>query len=117
LIEDGSPEAMAWQVKPFSKDRATGLTIETFAEHFNCGYANQGTACVYKFIVPAGSLGLSVITFSSCALCALGLLYFNRITSGGELGGPPGKKMALSIVLVTLWLVYIGVSSAIILTK
>jgi len=63
------------------------------------------------FVVMSGSLEFSVIIFVCCALCAMGILLFRRISVGGELGGPTenGKKVT-AFSLVGLWLFYIGIS-------
>ena len=40
------------------------------------------------FEVPAGSLGFSVVLFTSCAAIAIMLLVIRRFAVGAELGGP-----------------------------
>ena len=62
------------------------------------------------FIVPAGSLGTSVIVFCSCAMCCFALLAWRRKTYGCELGGPPGPARVAQIILTGLWITYIAVS-------
>jgi solute carrier family 8 (sodium/calcium exchanger) len=62
------------------------------------------------FVVLSGSLGFSVIIFTSCALVAIGILVARRMTPsiGGELGGPVRIKYATSVTLFCLWFVFIG---------
>jgi len=62
------------------------------------------------FIVPAGSLAISVIVFCCCAMCCFALLYYRRGAVGGELGGDPAKAKVHSIILGGLWFIYVGVS-------
>jgi len=63
------------------------------------------------FIVKSGSLEFSVIIFVCCAVCALGILLYRRLSVGGELGGPTQKgKMLTSGGLVALWFFYVGIS-------
>jgi len=59
------------------------------------------------FIVPAASLGFSVTVFTVCALLCLLLLFFRRVTYGGELGGPKPAQTRDSVILSSLWLLYI----------
>jgi len=66
---------------------------------------------VTGFVVPAGSLGFSVLVFTVCALLCLALLQVRRIVHGGELGGPAGSKWASAAVLCALWFVYIALSA------
>jgi solute carrier family 8 (sodium/calcium exchanger) len=63
------------------------------------------------FAVIAGDLGFSVIVFSICACCTIGILVLRRKVVGGELGGPqPGRSIS-SAVMVVLWFVYVALSS------
>lgn len=62
------------------------------------------------FLVPAGSLGFSVLVFVACALTCIGLLIFRRFKYGGELGGPKSAQRRDMIFLVFLWFVYITAS-------
>jgi solute carrier family 8 (sodium/calcium exchanger) len=62
------------------------------------------------FIMPAGTLGLSVATFCTCALVCFAILVYRRGACGAELGGPPGPAKVHSIILVGLWFTYIVVS-------
>eukprot|EP01059_Diplonema_ambulator_P008437 TRINITY_DN18068_c0_g1_i1.p1 TRINITY_DN18068_c0_g1~~TRINITY_DN18068_c0_g1_i1.p1 ORF type:complete len:748 (+),score=264.15 TRINITY_DN18068_c0_g1_i1:285-2246(+) len=61
------------------------------------------------FIVPAGSLGFGVTVFTICGVVAIAILFALRFIQGGELGGPLRKP--ISAFLVTLWLMYIVLSS------
>ena len=62
------------------------------------------------FIVPAGSLGLSVAVFTICALTTIAILYYRRVTIGAELGGPKASAKRHAALLVGLWFVYIVAS-------
>ena len=62
------------------------------------------------FIVPAGSLGLSVAVFTICALTTIAVLYYRRVTIGAELGGPKASAKRHAALLVGLWFVYIVAS-------
>ncbi len=66
-----------------------------------------------KFEVPPGSLAFSVTLFTIMALlCFLTLLYRRRPSvSGGELGGPRTAKLLTVFLLLTMWLIYILLSS------
>jgi len=63
------------------------------------------------FVVEGGNLGFSVSVFTGCAFCCLFLLYVRRRLIGGELGGPKPLKLLSSGILVSLWFLYIGLSS------
>jgi len=63
------------------------------------------------FVVEAGSLSLSVIVFTICALVCLGTLVVRRKLFGGELGGPKGPRYASAALFVLLWITYVLVSS------
>ena len=71
----------------------------------NIGFTND-----IAFIVPAGSLGLSVAVFTICALTTIAVLYYRRVTIGAELGGPKASAKRHAALLVGLWLVYIVAS-------
>jgi len=60
------------------------------------------------FIVPAGDLGFSVTVFTICAVVSLTVLYLRRWKLVGELGGSHQRES--SILLVTLWFLYIILS-------
>jgi solute carrier family 8 (sodium/calcium exchanger) len=62
------------------------------------------------FIVPAGSLGFSVMTFTLLAFVCIAALAFRRKVFGYELGGPRVPKIISSIFLFTLWLIYLAIS-------
>jgi len=63
------------------------------------------------FVVIGGDLGFSVGVFSGCAIVAIAGLLVRRKLFGGELGGPDGAKKVTAVLLVTLWFIYIGMSS------
>jgi solute carrier family 8 (sodium/calcium exchanger) len=62
------------------------------------------------FIVPAGSLGFSVMTFTLLAFVCIAVLSFRRKVFGFELGGPRIPKIISSILLFGLWLAYLAIS-------
>lgn len=65
------------------------------------------------FKVNPGSLAFSVTLFTIMALvCVLVLLYRRRPTvSGGELGGPRTAKLLTFFLFLSLWFIYILLSS------
>lgn len=69
------------------------------------------------FMVPAGSLSLSVGVFSCCALSCLALLAYRRYRYGGELGGPKSAQRRDSCILTFLWFIYIGASCVVSLSQ
>lgn len=71
------------------------------------------------FVVLGGSLGFSVIVFCCAAVACLTLLLIRRNTKsiGGELGGPPRVMYACSAFMVSLWLMYVGLSIWDVLSK
>jgi len=77
-------------------------------KHVQKHIAEGGSAA---FVVEAGDLGLSVIVFCCCSLVCLGILYVRRVYVGGELGGPYALRVATAITLVSLWVIYVLVSS------
>jgi len=63
------------------------------------------------FMVPAGSIGFSVMVYTLLALVAVVFLIFRRKTGGGELGGPRHITNYLgSLFMVGLWIAYITLS-------
>jgi len=65
-----------------------------------------------KFVVMGGNLGFSVSVFTACAVVCLCCLVVRRRALGGELGGPNNMlTYATGVMLVALWLVYVGLSS------
>ncbi|XP_072166880.1 sodium/calcium exchanger 1-like [Diadema setosum] len=65
------------------------------------------------FRVEPGSLGFSVTIFSVFAVIAITILLLRRRMPGigGELGGPRTPKIVSSAIFVTLWLLYLILSS------
>jgi len=59
------------------------------------------------FVVKAGNLAFSVAVFSTFAILCIAILYARRRLFGGELGGPRPAKIATSVALVGLWLLYV----------
>jgi Ca2+/Na+ antiporter len=74
-------------------------------------YGSGPSGTVTGFVVPAGDLGLSVIVFTACAMVTLGTLLLRRWAFGCELGGPRCAKFLTAALFVTLWLVYVLISS------
>jgi len=63
------------------------------------------------FMVPAGTIGFSVMVYSILALVAVLFLIFRRKTGGGELGGPTKWSNTIgSIFMAGLWFAYIILS-------
>lgn len=62
------------------------------------------------FAVPAGELGVSVGTFSGCAVICLCTLVVRRKVYGAELGGPNKGRYLTAAFFLSLWAIYIGVS-------
>lgn len=63
------------------------------------------------FVVIAGDLSISVVIFSCCAAVCIATLALRRRLFGGELGGPWVPKVFTSALLISLWLIYVIVSS------
>ena len=63
------------------------------------------------FAVPAGDLGTSVGVFTLGAIACLGVIILRRIKFGAELGGPQTARVITAIFFVSLWGIYVGVSS------
>jgi len=63
------------------------------------------------FVVIAGNLGFNVLIFCILAGFAIFFLAFRRATIGCELGGPSWSNKASCAIFVTLWVVYILLSS------
>jgi len=99
--------AVFWAVVPESDEwhsRYDGLLNLDFL-------GAQGSKRTQGFVVEAKSLSFNVIVFSCTALCCLSLLHIRRTFFGGELGGPIGMKYLSAVLLLILWLTYIGLSS------
>merc|ERR1719331_946428 len=63
------------------------------------------------FMVPAGTIGFSVMVYSILALVAVVFLIFRRKTGGDELGGPTARSNTIgSIFMAALWFAYIILS-------
>ena len=104
------PDGSRWSIG----DDSTGVTWVAGKDKQGCEFCAKEVDGVLDgkavFIMPQGGLALSVITFCSCAMCCFALLYYRRLTCGGELGGPKGPAKNHSIILLCLWLTYIVVS-------
>ncbi|XP_022095531.1 sodium/calcium exchanger 3-like [Acanthaster planci] len=67
-----------------------------------------------EFIVPAGALAFSVSVYTICAVACIILLMlrrFLRVFGKNELGGPFGPKIGCGVFLISLWVLYILLSS------
>ena len=71
-------------------------------------YSSQNNT-VYK--VPATGLNFSVILFLSCCLVGVGMLIFRRLKVKGELGGSYCGRTVSAILFISLWFVYIILST------
>ncbi|KAL8565554.1 hypothetical protein ACOMHN_049530 [Nucella lapillus] len=63
------------------------------------------------FEVPTGSLGFSVVLFTTCACIAIALFILRRFVAGAELGGPTVLKYISAAILVFLWVLYVLLSA------
>ena len=73
----------------------------------------QGTT----FKVNAGTLSISVVTYSVCAILCFMLLLVRRCTKlfgRAELGGPNVTKYVSGFFLIFLWFVYVLISCLVI---
>mmetsp|Transcript_36490 Transcript_36490/g.56019 ORF Transcript_36490/g.56019 Transcript_36490/m.56019 type:complete len:288 (+) Transcript_36490:2016-2879(+) len=61
--------------------------------------------------VPAGDLAFSVFVFLLVAITCFMILIARRAIIGGELGGPPGSKYVTSVMCISLWFIYIIMST------
>jgi solute carrier family 8 (sodium/calcium exchanger) len=88
-----------WDKHKYKGDRYTKLFVDNGGPYPDGG-----------FMVPAGSLSFSVLVFTFCALCCVGLLILRRFVYGAELGGSPFVTRRDSAILVFLWFVYVTFS-------
>ncbi|XP_065660327.1 sodium/calcium exchanger 3 isoform X2 [Hydra vulgaris] len=66
------------------------------------------------FVTPAGTLATSVVTYTVCSLVCIVLLILRRylkVFGRGELGGNKTLKYFSGIFMISLWLLYVLVSS------
>lgn len=66
------------------------------------------------FVTPSGSLATSVVTYSVCAIVCIGLIIARRYLKffgKGELGGPAAGMYGSGVFMISLWFIYIIVSS------
>ena len=59
---------------------------------------------------PSGDLGISVVTFTICAIITIGLILVRRSMGRQERGGNKSFAIASACPLLLLWFVYIAVS-------
>ena len=63
------------------------------------------------FNVPAGELAFSVMIFLVVSVTCLLTLVARRFIVGGELGGSPFGRTISAIFMVSLWVIYITLST------
>ena len=63
------------------------------------------------YISRSCGFGLSVAVYCICALSAVAILGFRRLFCNGELGGNRTMAMISASMLITMWFIYIIVSS------
>ncbi|CEM20669.1 unnamed protein product [Vitrella brassicaformis CCMP3155] len=63
------------------------------------------------FAVPQKGLGFSVLVFTCCAVVCIAMLVVRRVFFKGELGGPPRPRYVTALFAVSLWLIYIVIST------
>ena len=72
---------------------------------------NENYEGEFKYKMPAGALGFSVMLFLlTSALCVI-LLIVRRYLVGGELGGPYRSRVISALICTSLWIIYITFSS------
>jgi len=72
-------------------------------------YADAGNKGPY--ISYSCGFGLSVATYCICALCAVLILTLRRRFCKGELGGDPMLAKICAVMLISMWFIYVIVSS------
>merc|ERR1712182_147513 len=96
----GEEKQAEWMRRPVMK----GSILPNYGDLY---FEEYGIA----FMVPAGTIGFSVMVYSILALVAVLFLIFRRKIGGGELGGPSKKGNLLSsFFMVGLWACYITLS-------
>ena len=58
-----------------------------------------------------GDVSYSVLVYTIMATICVCILFVRRFAFGAELGGPAVPRMLTSIILVTMWIVYIVLSA------
>jgi len=66
--------------------------------------------CSLPSVVPAGTLGFSVMLFLITSVLCFMVLTIRRIVVGGELGGPIGTARLSAGICFSLWVIYITFS-------
>lgn len=101
----GVPYSLAafywWSAGPTQEWKDRTWHGKTFEELYLTRYPSGG------FIVPAASLGFSVVLFTVCALVAIAVLMVRRVAYGGELGGPKFAQLRDGGILAVMWVVFI----------
>uniref|UniRef100_T1E1A7 Putative Na/Ca exchanger n=1 Tax=Cupiennius salei TaxID=6928 RepID=T1E1A7_CUPSA len=67
-----------------------------------------------RFLVPAGTLGFSVGIYTAVSLACLSIIIARRYLSAlgkAELGGPRKVALSCTVVMVTLWFLYVLLSA------
>jgi len=100
--------AIIWKIRgptlEWQKKRCHGCSGKSTFKDFLGTYKQGG------FIVPSSSLAFSVSVFAGCAVFCLFMLFMRRRMYGGELGGPQKSQNRDSIIIASLWVVYITAS-------
>merc|ERR1712196_748559 len=86
-------------------------TAEWTAKYSKVNIYSEAELSMGGFAVPAGSLGFSVAVFCCCATTCFAILNFRRRTVGGELGGPKRLQNISAVALISLWFIYVLLSS------
>jgi solute carrier family 8 (sodium/calcium exchanger) len=63
------------------------------------------------YYIEAGSLGFSVVVFTTLAVTCIITIIIRRNVVGGELGGTKNGRLGSAVFLCTLWLLYIVLST------
>lgn len=63
------------------------------------------------YYIEAGSLGFSVVVFTSLAITCIITIIIRRNVVGGELGGTKNGRLGSAVFLCILWLLYIVLST------
>lgn len=98
--------AVYWHVSEWDSRWA-----ETYREAAYRIQKEGGSDPSMEFIVESGNLAFSVCVFAVLAMFALSIMFLRRFAIGGELGGPMPLKVASSLCMFILWVIYIALSS------
>eukprot|EP00930_Biecheleria_cincta_P035667 TRINITY_DN24510_c0_g1_i1.p1 TRINITY_DN24510_c0_g1~~TRINITY_DN24510_c0_g1_i1.p1 ORF type:complete len:924 (-),score=152.53 TRINITY_DN24510_c0_g1_i1:48-2771(-) len=94
--------AVYWTGRPITDEWRHRRTKDgTYSELYLGRYPEGG------FMMPAGPLEFSVLSFSIGAVLCVSLLFFRRAKYGGELGGPVCAQRRDSALLLLLWIGFV----------